>query len=174
MSILWKPIIVLKETSIITMLDCDLCSGQEPTPRKKYKGESVVYNGQRYQSSMCFQSLSLFSLYAEHMLETAVLDLDEGWLKIDASNINKVHRWYIIQAETNKKLKWLLRKVFKKGAGAGLQLIIQKTKITLRVFPMTVNGCEWLFWVFQAFWLCSGGFPSYCFSSLWPASSEDL
>ena len=80
----------------------------------------------------CILSPCLFNLYAEYITQDARLDEAQAGIKIAGRNINNLR--YVgdttLTTESKKELRSLLMKVREKSAKAGLELNIQKTKIT--------------------------------------------
>ena len=80
----------------------------------------------------CILSPCLFNLHAEYITPDARLDEAQAGIKIAGRNINNLR--YVgdttLTTESKKELRSLLMKVREKSAKAGLELNIQKTKIT--------------------------------------------
>ena len=70
----------------------------------------------------------LFNLYAEYIIQNAGLDKAKAAIKTAGRNISNL-RYSTFMAESEEKLKSLLRKVKEESEKAGLKLNIQKTKI---------------------------------------------
>ena len=74
----------------------------------------------------------LFNLYAEYIMRNAELDEAQAGIKTAGRNINNL--WYeddtTLMAESEEEPKSLLMKVKEESEKVGLQLNIQKTKIT--------------------------------------------
>ena len=71
-------------------------------------------------------SLSLFNLYAEHILRNAGLDEAQAGIKIARRNINSNMQDDTSLMAESEELKNLLMKVKEESGKAGLQLNIQK------------------------------------------------
>ena len=107
--------------------------------------------------------VTLFYLYAEHILGNVRLDESQAGIKISRRNINNLRYAdnTTIVAESKEELKSLLRKVKEGSEKVGLKLSIQKTEImtsgpitswqtdgetveTVRLyFPGFQNHCRW-------------------------------
>ena len=74
----------------------------------------------------------LFNLYVEYIRRNAGLDEVQAGIKIARRNINKLRYTddNTLMAESEEELKSLLMKVKEESQKVGLQLNIQKTKIT--------------------------------------------
>ena len=79
----------------------------------------------------CTLSPCLFNLYAKYIIWNAGLDKAQAGIKIAGRNINNLRYAddTILMAESEEKLKSLLKKVKEESEKAGLKLNIQKTKI---------------------------------------------
>ena len=77
-------------------------------------------------------SSCLFNLYAEYIMRNARLDEAQAGIKIAGRNINylKYADDTTLMAESEEELKSLLMKVKEESEKVGLELNIQKTKIT--------------------------------------------
>ena len=80
----------------------------------------------------CILSLCLFNFYAEYLMWNAGLDESQTGIKIARRNSDNLSRAddTILMAEGKEELKSLLLKVKEESEKAGLNLNIQKTKIT--------------------------------------------
>ena len=76
-------------------------------------------------------SPSLFSLYAEYIIQNAGLDEAQAGTKIARRNINNLtyEDDTSLRAESKDELKIFLMKVKEESEKVGLKLYIQKTKI---------------------------------------------
>ena len=79
----------------------------------------------------CILLPCLFNLYAEYIMQNAVLDAAQAGIKIAGSNINNLiyADGTTLMAESEEELKSLLMKVKEESEKAGLKVNIQKTKI---------------------------------------------
>ena len=80
----------------------------------------------------CILSPCLFNLYAEYIMQNAELDEAQAGIKIARRNINNLRYAddTTVMAENEEELKSLLMKVKEESKKVGLELNIQKTKIT--------------------------------------------
>ena len=73
----------------------------------------------------------LFKLYAEYIMQNAILDDSQAGMKIAGKNIN--HLRYAddttLTAESEEELKRLLMKVKEESEKAGLKFSIQKVRV---------------------------------------------
>ena len=125
---LWK---ILKEMGIPEHLTCllrNLYAGQEATVRTGH-GTKDWFQIRKGVHQGCILSPCLFNLYAEYIIEYAGLDEAQAGIKTAGRNISNL-RYSTFMAESEEKLKSLLRKVKEESEKAGLKLNIQKTKIT--------------------------------------------
>ena len=76
-------------------------------------------------------AVTLFNLYAEHIMRNAGMDELQAGIKMGGRNINNLR--YVddttLMAESKEELKSLLMRVKEQSEKAGLKLNIQKTKI---------------------------------------------
>ena len=81
----------------------------------------------------CVLSPCLFNLYAEYIMQDAMLDEVQAEIKIARRNINNLRYTddTTLMAESEEKLKSLLMKLKEESQKVGLKLNIQKTKIML-------------------------------------------
>ena len=79
----------------------------------------------------CILSPYLFNLYAEYILQNAMLDEAQAGIKIAGRTINNLRYAddTTLMAESEEELKSLLMKMKEETEKAGLKLNIQKTKI---------------------------------------------
>ena len=79
----------------------------------------------------CILSPCLFNLYAEYIMQNAMLDEAQAGIKTAEKNINNLRHAddTTLRAENKEELKSLLMKVKEESEKAGLKLNIQKTKI---------------------------------------------
>ena len=126
---LWK---ILKEIEIPDYLTCLL--------RNLYAGQEAVRTGHGttdwFQIGKgirqgCVLSPCLFKLYAEYIMQNAILDDSQAGMKIAGKNIN--HLRYAddttLTAESEEELKRLLMKVKEESEKAGLKFSIQKVRV---------------------------------------------
>ena len=87
--------------------------------------------GKEYKKS-CMLSPCLFNFYVEYIMWNAGLDEAQAGIKIAGRNINNLRyaEDTTLMAESEEELKSLLMKVKEESEKVGLQLNIQKTKIT--------------------------------------------
>ena len=126
---LWK---ILQEMGIPDRLTCllrTLYAGQEATFRTGHGTTDWFQIGKGVHQG-CILSPCLINLYAEYIMRNAGLDEAEAGIKIAGRNINNLR--YVddttLMAESQEKLKSLLRKVKEECEKIGLKLNIQKTK----------------------------------------------
>ena len=114
----------------LTCLLRNLYAGQEATVRTGHGTTDWFQIGkgvcQGYILSPC-----LFNLYAEFIMQNAVLDEAQAGIKIAGRNINDLRYAddTTLMAESKEELKSLLMKVKGKSEKVSLKLNIQKTKI---------------------------------------------
>ena len=79
----------------------------------------------------CILSSCLLNLYAEYLMQKAILDEAQAGIKITRRNINNLRYAddTTLIAENKEELKSLLMKVKEESEKAGLKFNIQKTKI---------------------------------------------
>ena len=79
----------------------------------------------------CILPSCLFNLYAEYIIQNAILDEAQAGIKIPRRNVNNFRYGddTTLMAESEEELKSLLIKVKEKSEKVGLKLNIQKTKI---------------------------------------------
>ena len=84
------------------------------------------------QCQDCILSLCLFNLYAEYIMRNAGLDEAQAGIKISGRNISGLRYAdaTTLMAESEEVLKSLFMKVKEESEKFGLELNIQKTKIT--------------------------------------------
>ena len=127
----WK---ILQEMGLPDHLICllrNLYAGQEATVRTVHGTTDwfLVWKGVH---QVCILSPCLFNLYAENMMKSAGLEEAQAGIKIAERNINNLRYAddSILMAESEKELKSLLMKMKEKSEKVGLNINIQKTKIT--------------------------------------------
>ena len=127
----WK---ILQEMGLPDHLICllrNLYAGQEATVRTVHGTTDwfLVWKGVH---QVCILSPCLFNLYAENMMKSAGLEEAQAGIKIAGRNINNLRYAddSILMAESEKELKSLLMKMKEKSEKVGLNINIQKTKIT--------------------------------------------
>ena len=115
----------------LTCLLRNLYAGQEATVKTRHGTMDWFQIGKGIRQD-CILSPCLFNLYAEYITQDARLDEAVAGIKIAGRNINNLR--YVgdttLTTESKKELRSLLMKVREKSAKAGLELNIQKTKIT--------------------------------------------
>ena len=127
---LWN---ILKELGIPIHLTCllkNLYASQEATVRIKHGTADWFQIGKGVRQG-CILSLCLFNLYAEYIMQNAILDEAQAGIKFARRNINNLR--YVdgttLMAESEEELKSLMMKVKEESEKADLKLNIQKTKI---------------------------------------------
>ena len=123
---------MFKEMGIPDHLTCllkNLYADQETTVRTRH-GKMDWFNIGKGVHKGCILSPCLFSLYAECIMQNAMLDETQAGIKIAGRNINKLGYAddTTVMAE-NEELKSLLMKVKEESEKVGLKLNIEKTKI---------------------------------------------
>ena len=155
---LWK---IFKEIGIPDHLTCllkNLYASQEATVRIKHGTADWFQIGKGVRQG-CILSLCLFNLYAEYIMQNAILDEAQAGIKFARRNINNLR--YVdgttLMAESEEELKSLIMKVKEESEKADLKLNIQKTKI-LASKPITswqINGetmetmTDFVFWGYK-------------------------
>ena len=127
---LWK---ILKEMGIPdhpTYLLRNLYAGQEATVRTGHGTTDWFQIGKGVCQS-CILSPCLFNLYAEYIMQNAILDEAQAGIKIASRNINNLRYAddTTLMAGNEEELKSLLMKVKEESEKVGLKLNIQKTRI---------------------------------------------
>ena len=91
---------------------------------------ALIQNWER-SSQGCILSPCLFNIYAEYIMQNAVLDEAKAGIKIAWGNTNNLRYAddTTLMAESEEEPKSLLMKVKEGREKAGLKLIIQKAKI---------------------------------------------
>ena len=113
--------------------DCllrNLYAGLEATVRTGH-GTTDWFQIGKGVPQCCILSVGLFNFYAEYIMRNAGLDEAQAGIKIAWRNINNLQYAddTTLMAESEEKLKSLLRKVKVESEKVGLKLNIQKTKI---------------------------------------------
>ena len=127
---LWK---IFKEIGIPDHLTCllkNLHASQEATVRIKHGTADWFQIGKGVREG-CILSLCLFNLYAEYIMQSAILDEARAGIKFARRNINNLRYVDVttLMAESEEELKSLMMKVKEESEKADLKLNIQKTKI---------------------------------------------
>ena len=114
----------------LTCLPKNLYAGQEATVRTGH-GTTDWFQIGKGLCQGCILSPCLFNFYADYIMRNAGLEEAQAGIKIAGRNINNLRYAYdtTIMAESEEKLKSLLRKVKVESEKVGLKLNIQKTKI---------------------------------------------
>ena len=149
-----KPLTVCMENSSrefgspnhLTFLLRNLYAGQEAKGRTRY-GTMDWFKTRKTVHQGCIHSPYLFNFYAEYIMQNARLDESQAGLKIAGRNINNFRYAddTILMAESEERLKSLLRRVKEESKKPGLKLNIHKTKITA-AGPITsrqIDGEKW-------------------------------
>ena len=104
------------------------CVGQEATTRTLYR-TTDWFKIKKGVWQCCL--LSLFNLYAEHIMRNIRLDELQGRIKIAERNINSLRyaNDTTLMSESEAEQKNLLMRVKEESERAGLRLNIRKTKI---------------------------------------------
>ena len=123
---------VLKDMGVpqhLIVLMRNLYSRQEATVRAEC-GEIEWFPVGKSVRQGCTLSPYLFNLYAEHIVRGAGLDEDEGRIKIGSRKINNLRYAddTAVLADKLDDLKWLVKKLKKESARAGLQLNLKKNE----------------------------------------------
>ena len=118
---LWKILEVMAIPDHLTCLLKNLYAGQEATVRNGHGTTDWFQIGKGVHEG-CILSLCLFNLYAEYMMRNAGLEEARAGTKIIRSNINNFRYAddTTLIAESEEKLKSLLRKVKKESEKVGL------------------------------------------------------
>ena len=128
---LWK---ILNEMEIPDHLNCllrNLYAGQEVKVRTKHGAMDLFQIGKRVHQG-CIFSPCLFNLYAEYLVQNAMMDEAQVGIKISGGNINNLKYAYDTTLMTeSEELKSLLMKVKEDSEKAVLKLNVQKTKIDI-------------------------------------------
>ena len=108
----------------------NLYAGQEATGRTGH-GTTDWYQIGKGIHQGCILSPCLFNLYAEYIMRNAGQEETQAGITIAGRNINNLRYAHdtTLMAESEEKLKSLLMKVKEESEKAGLELIIQRTKI---------------------------------------------
>ena len=114
----------------LTCLLRNLFAGQEATVRTGH-GTTDWFQIRKGVDQGCILSPCLFNLYAEYIMQNAMLNEAQAGIKIASRNINNLRYAddTTLMAESEEELKSLLMKVKEESEKAGLKLNIQKTKI---------------------------------------------
>ena len=128
---LWK---ILKDMGIPDHLTCllrNLYAGQEATVRTGHGTTDWFQIGKEVRQG-CILSPCLFNLHAEYIMRNAGLEETQAGIKIAGRNINTLRYAddTTLMAESEEELKSLLMKVKVESEKVGLNLNIQKMKIT--------------------------------------------
>ena len=93
--------------------------------------EQLIVQDQE-RSTTGLSAVTLFNLYAEHMMRNAGVDELQGGIKIGERHINKLRYMdsTTLMAESEEELRSLLMRVKEESERASLRLNIKKTKIT--------------------------------------------
>ena len=121
----WK---ILQEMGIPDHLTCllrNLYAGQEATVRTEHGTTDWFQIGKGVRQG-CILSPCLFNLYAEYIMQNAVLDGAQAGIKIAGRNINNLRYAddTTLMAESEEELKSLLMKVKEESEKADLKLNI--------------------------------------------------
>ena len=108
----------------------NLYAGQEATLRTRHGTTDWFQTGKGVHQGRIL-SPCLFNFYAEYIVRNAGLEEAQAGIKIAGRNINNLQYAddTTLMAESEEKLKSLLRKVKVESENVGLKLNIQKTKI---------------------------------------------
>ena len=114
----------------LTCLLRNLYADQEATVRTGHGTMNWFQIGKGVHQG-CILSSCLLNLYAEYLMQKAILDEAQAGIKITRRNINNVRYAddTTLIAENIEELKSLLMKVKEESEKAGLKFNIQKTKI---------------------------------------------
>ena len=127
---LWK---ILQEMGIPELI-CflrNLYAGQEAIVRTGHGTNLDWFQIRKGIHQVCILSTCLFNFYGEYIMWNARLDEAQAGIKIAGRNINNLRYAddTTLIAESQQKLRSLLRKVKEENENVGLKLNIQKTKI---------------------------------------------
>ena len=130
----------------LTCLLRNLYGSQEATVTTRH-GKMDRFQIRKGVHQGCILSPCLFNFYAEYIMQNARLDESQAGIKIAGRNINNLRYAddAILMAESEEKLKRLLRRVKEESEKAGLKLNIHKTKI-MAAGPITswqIDGEKW-------------------------------
>ena len=125
----WK---ILKEIGIPDHLTCllrNLYADKEATVRTRHGTTDGFEIGKGVHQD-CILSLSLFNLYAEHIMQNARLDEAQTGIKIARRNINNLRYAddTTLMAESQEGLKSLLMQMKEESEKVDLKLNIQKQR----------------------------------------------
>ena len=117
-------------TDHLTCLLRNLCAGQEATVRTGHETIDWFQIRKRVRQG-CILSPCLFNLYAEYIMQNAMLDEAQAGIKSAGKNIKNLRYAddTTFMAESKEELMSLLMKVKEDSERVGLNLNIQKTKI---------------------------------------------
>ena len=117
-------------TDHLTCLLRNLCAGQEATVRTGH-GTIDWFQIRKGVHQGCILSPCLFNLYAEYIMQNAMLDEAQTGIKSAGKNIKNLRYAddNTFMAESKEELMSLLMKVKEDSERVGLNLNIQKTKI---------------------------------------------
>ena len=126
----WKILKEMGKTNHLTCLLRNLYAGQEVTVRTGHGTTDWFQIGKGVHQGGIL-SPCLFNLYAEYIMQNAILDEAQAGIKIASRNINNLRYAddTTLMAGNEEELKSLLMKVKEESGKAGLKLNIQKTKI---------------------------------------------
>ena len=149
----------------------NLYAGQEATVRTKH-GTTHWFQIRKGACQGCIMSPCLFNLYAEYIMQNAMLDKLQAEIKIARRNINNLRYAdnTTFMAESKEKLKSLLMKVKGKNEKVGLKLNIQKRKSWRLVPPLhgKYMGKKWkqeqisLSWAPKSLWTVTAAMKLNC------------
>ena len=127
---LWKILQGMGIPDNLTCLLRNLYAGKEATVRTGY-GTIDWFQIGKGVCQGCILSPCLFNLYAEYIIQNAVLNEAQAGIKIVRRNISNLIYAVntLLTAECKEELKILLMKVKKERDKVGLKLNIQKMKI---------------------------------------------
>ena len=136
----------LKEMGIPDHFICllrNLYAGQEATVRTGH-GTTDWLQIRKGVHQDCILLPCLFNLYAEYIMRNAGLDEAQAGIKIARRNINNLRYADVttLMAESKEELKSPLMKVKEESEKVGLELNIQKIKIT-ESGPITSWQIDW-------------------------------
>ena len=119
-----------------TCLLRNLYAGQEATVRTGQGTTDWFQIGKGVRQG-CIRSSCLLNLYAEYVMQTAVLEEAQARIKMTGRNIN--HLRYaddtILMAESKEELKSLLKRVKEESEKVGLKPNIQKKMRSWHLVP---------------------------------------
>ena len=154
----WKILKVMGIPDHLTCLLRNLYAGQEATVRTGHGTTDWFQIGKGARQG-CLSSPCVFNVYAENIMRNAGLEETQAGIKIARRNINNLRYAddTTLMAESEEKLKSLLKKVKEESEKVGLKLNIQKMKIMASgtITSWEIDGetvetvSDFIFWGFK-------------------------